>query len=172
MKISDHTPLGFRYNHAIRKLVVAGCGGSGSHWIQSIALMLYDMERKGLQTPAVYLVDPDRVEEQNIGRQMFIPADLGQPKCEVLARRLNLMYGLDFHTFDTPFEAGMARGETLLCGAVDNAAARREMSKSNALWIDAGKPLQRRASDRWDEQHSQCGREGSRPGRGVGEGGE
>ena len=48
------------------------------------------MQRARLHAPSLVLIDPDRVEEKNIGRQaLFAPADIGQPKAECVARRLN-----------------------------------------------------------------------------------
>ena len=51
------------------------------------------MGRARLHVPAVRFIDPDTVEEKNIGRQLFSYGDLRQNKARCLAARFNL-YGL------------------------------------------------------------------------------
>lgn|SRR5574341_387902 len=125
----------------IHQVTLAGCGGTGAQWARSLARILYDMKRRGLATPDLLLVDPDRVESANVGRQLFTPADVGQPKCEVLTRRFNAALGLQIEWAAEPFDPRRhvhAYG-TLLCGAVDNHDARRALAQArNAIWVDAG----------------------------------
>jgi len=92
--------------------------------------------------PVVCFIDPDTVEEKNIGRQLFSYGDLGQNKARVLAARFNAALGLDISAIDQPFDAANhvthARS-TLLIGAVDNEQARCELARAEgALWLDAG----------------------------------
>lgn len=133
-------PLRFDPRQAVRQLVLVGCGGTGSQWARSIARILYDMRRRGLQIPDVLLVDPDVVEEANVGRQLFAPADVGQSKAEVLARRFNRALGLQMAWAVEPFDPArdVGRYGTLLCGAVDNHLARHALAQAGGLWIDAG----------------------------------
>lgn len=124
-------------------IMLVGLGGTGGHWASAICRMIYDMKRHNLQTPTITFVDPDVVEEKNVGRQLFAAADVGQYKAEVLARRFNYMLGLDVNWINEPFDADWFTGhgivKPILCGAVDNHLARREMAKlRDVIWIDAG----------------------------------
>lgn len=131
----------FEPRYAIQHIVVAGLGGTGSQLARSIARILYDMRRSHLSVPSVLFVDPDRVEEQNCGRQMFVPgADVGYFKAELLARRFNAALGLDIAWDAAPFDPEKHGGRygTLLVGCVDNHLARRALAQVNTLWLDCG----------------------------------
>lgn len=83
-----------------RKVVIVGTGGTGSYLAQGLAKMVAGYR---LQVE-VLLVDPDVIEEKNCSRQNFHPWEIGQPKAEALAFRLNQQYGL-------AFAAVVAKGE-------------------------------------------------------------
>ena len=87
----------FDPNTHIQTIVIVGCGGTGAQVARIVARIVYDMRRARLHTPRILLVDPDIVEEKNVGRQLFTPADaaLKLPKVEVVGRRLNMALGLD-----------------------------------------------------------------------------
>lgn len=138
-------------------IAVVGLGGTGSQWARSIARMAWDMQHRGLECPRILFIDPDTVEEKNVGRQMFTATDVGKNKAEVLARRFNHALGLDIAYRPEKVHRDMFRfqnsqlywsnySETgygssrhlLLCGAVDNHLARRELAQIEAVWIDAG----------------------------------
>ena len=135
-------------------IVLVGCGGTGGFLAEALARLLLGRRAR------LFLVDPDRVGPENLGRQAFRKADLGRFKAEVLAERLAadfaceagysvLPYEARVHTaaFDRPSRLG------LVIGAVDNAAARRAIattldeqttrpfgwgSPPPVLWLDAG----------------------------------
>lgn len=126
----------------IKEVILVGTGGTGAQIARSVARLVYDMSRARLHVPVVCFIDPDMVEEKNIGRQLFSYGDLGQNKARVLAGRFNAALGLSISAIDQPFDAAShvthARS-TLLIGAVDNERARSELaSAENALWLDAG----------------------------------
>ncbi len=130
----------FEPTYAISHIVVVGLGGTGSQLARSIARIVFDMKRNNLNTPSMIFVDPDRVEEKNVGRQMFTAADVGAYKAELLARRFNAALGLDI-TWDTAHfdpEKHAGRYGTLLIGCVDNHMARRALAEVNTLWLDCG----------------------------------
>lgn len=82
--------------NAVRILVV-GCGGTGCEVVDALARLHFAM--KALGHPggiAVTLCDPDTVSHNNIGRQRFIPADIGHNKAVVLAQRYNMGFGLNW----------------------------------------------------------------------------
>jgi PRTRC genetic system ThiF family protein len=130
----------------LKRIVVAGLGGTGSQIARSVARMLYDRKRRNMQVPDLVFIDPDRVEEKNVGRQMFTAADVGQDKAEVLARRFNFSLGLSVAARPEAFKAewlgklgsNLGVSSVLLIGAVDNHEARAEMAKFKGTWIDAG----------------------------------
>lgn len=133
-------PLVFRLPHEIREVVLVGLGGTGSQWARGIARTLYHLKRLRRHIPRVTFIDPDTVEAKNVGRQMFTDADIGAYKSEVLATRFNRALGLDISFYNAPFDAERytAQYGTVICGAVDNHLARRELTKLNCVWIDAG----------------------------------
>lgn len=124
---ADGQPLRCEWDATI---VVVGCGGTGSFLAESICRLLIGRRSR------LYLVDMDRVEAHNVGRQAFDRADTGRFKAEVLAERLArrferevgysvLPYGRELHA--QVFNGGPSR-LNLLVGCVDNAAARRAIA--------------------------------------------
>lgn len=128
-------------------LTLVGCGGTGSHLMSGLATLALALRERDIRTDLIF-VDPDRVEEKNVGRQLFTRAEIGKPKAQVLAERVLSAYGL-------PVTPGVERftGVTLwevpetlnlLVGAVDNPAAREVMATlvrtfKGQLWvIDSG----------------------------------
>jgi PRTRC genetic system ThiF family protein len=149
---SETADLGFsRFN-----LYLIGCGGTGSFAAQHLARLMASGSLPASRIGDLTLVDFDRVEAQNVGRQLFIPTDIGKPKAEVLARRYSTAFGLKIGAITVPFirrmlgeiiPAGSFREPTLLIGAVDKAAARLEILTSAkkysgyrqaVYWFDAG----------------------------------
>lgn len=136
------------------QIVLVGCGGSGAYvaqHISRIARVLFD------QNAAVQftLVDPDRVQEKNIGRQLFSDCHVGQEKAVVLARRHGLPLGLNTMAFVGEYGEEMLFGRSdliVLVGCVDRPEARRALAATlrhnpeepgpNALpriwWLDCG----------------------------------
>lgn len=131
----------FDPNLYLREIVLVGVGGTGSHLARAIARMLDVMNRSNLHRPALHLVDPDIVEEKNVGRQMFTYADIGQNKAEVLARRFNLALGLEISWSAEPFSPKHFKHNSgsILVGAVDGHEGRKAMAAvEGAIWIDCG----------------------------------
>jgi PRTRC genetic system ThiF family protein len=131
----------FDPNTHIQTISIVGLGGSGGQIARSIARMVYDMKVARLHTPQIVLIDPDRVEQKNVGRQLYTEADVGQSKAIVLMRRFNMALGLDISAIDQPVNAEkhFERWGNLIVGAVDNHLARRELVRVNgAIWVDAG----------------------------------
>lgn len=134
------TTYHFDHNcYRIERVVIVGLGGTGAELARLAARTIYHMQRCRLQVPQLVLIDFDTIDEGNIGRQAFAPADLGQPKSQVVAKRLSYALGLDIQYATRPFHHGLFRPYgTVLCGAVDNHHARQEMAKTKALIIDCG----------------------------------
>lgn len=133
----------FDPNTHIQTVVIVGCGGTGAQVARIVARLLYDMRRARLHTPNLLLIDPDYVEEKNVGRQLFTPADaaLKLPKAEVVGKRLNMALGMDIAWCVEPFDAekhGSRYGLQLVIGCVDNHLARRELHAAKGILIGAG----------------------------------
>lgn len=131
-------------------IFLIGVGGTGSILGRHLARTLYHMKAQRLHTPGkIVFIDPDIVEEHNVGRQMFTHADIGHHKAELIATRLNMALGLEIEYINEAFTAeGMkelvrTHGTNIILGAVDNYLARQEIAtladnRNKLLWIDAG----------------------------------
>lgn len=127
------------------EIVLVGCGGTGSFVALHLARLAWHLRARTGQTFAITFVDPDQVEEQNVGRQNFCPAEIGQNKSWTLMRRYNAAFGLALRAVDAAFDRVMmpVGKPVLLVGCVDNAAARRELDVATrrlarVWWLDAG----------------------------------
>lgn len=117
-------------------VMLVGVGGNGSALGLALGRLAYHAKTLG-KTVHLTFVDPDIVEEKNIGRQHFCPAEIGHNKAESLALRLNVAFGLGVTAVADSFTWEMTRGwgsdygstqNRLLIGAVDNHLARRELA--------------------------------------------
>lgn len=127
----------------IQSVAIVGCGGTGAQVARIVARIIYEMRRARLHTPKLLLVDPDVVEEKNVGRQLFTPADaaLGLPKVEVVGKRLNMALGLDIAWIAESVNAEKhldRYGSQLVISCVDNHLARRELHQARGILIGAG----------------------------------
>src|SRR6185295_17220829 len=84
----------FVRDHFRTQIVVAGCGGIGAYVVQHIG-QLMRVIYENVQGVNLTLVDPDVVEEKNLGRQLFCEAEIGLPKSVALARRYGQAWGLN-----------------------------------------------------------------------------
>ncbi|MBK1666928.1 hypothetical protein CKO28_02580 [Rhodovibrio sodomensis] len=143
----DHIPLPSSFYARPVKVCLAGCGGSGSQVLSGLARLHTCLLAVGHPGLEVVAVDPDRVSQANVGRQLFAPADLGQFKTDVLINRLNLWYGVGWEarverlTLETA--TATIRHCDLLIGCVDTVTARLEIGAAAervnaALWLDLG----------------------------------
>jgi len=112
------------------QIIVVGAGGIGAYMVQHVGRIMRAIYQanKGVH---LTVVDPDTVEEVNIGRQLFCEAEIGMPKAEALTRRYGHGWGLNCSSYVGKFEESLIidMGLTILVGCVDNAAARRTMSQ-------------------------------------------
>lgn len=73
------------------KIVMLGAGGIGGHITPHLYHLLYSLER----SVRFILCDGDVMEEKNLVRQNFTPADLGENKAQVLAKRYSTVFGTE-----------------------------------------------------------------------------
>jgi PRTRC genetic system ThiF family protein len=130
------------------KLVIVGCGGTGSLVAEGLCRLLINSDL------TLMLVDFDRVEPHNLLRQNFFAGEVGKFKSQALAERLSRQYGrkigysvmpYERDLFDEPMGAGMYHKamSLIIIGCVDTPEARRSIADSmssnwNNWWLDAG----------------------------------
>lgn len=131
-------------------ITIIGCGGTGGYVAEGLCRLLI-----GSDVP-ILLIDHDRVEEHNLGRQHFYPGDVGKFKSQALAERLARQYGrmvgysvypfmpdLMEDAFARNFHQMAVRG--LVIGCVDNAEARKminmSLDRTMGWWLDSGNGL-------------------------------
>jgi PRTRC genetic system ThiF family protein len=71
---------------------IIGCGGTGSQVLNSMARMHSALQSLGHPGFFIRAIDPDKVTEANMGRQLFSSADVGMHKCTVLISRINRFF--------------------------------------------------------------------------------
>ena len=127
-------------------IVLVGCGGTGSWLVQDLCRIAYGESRMAV---SLTLVDPDHVEEKNVIRQNFAPAEMGRNKAKALAERYASAYGLPIRAVPKAFAQNQIDPYrrstfTILIGCVDNAAARQMLAKTldghadSMVWLDCG----------------------------------
>ncbi len=141
------------------KLVQLGTGGTGGHIAPHLYRLLYALDR-----PARYILcDGDVVEEKNLVRQNFTPADLGENKAKVLAERYSAVFGLETEYVPSfveteerlrqlltpemwrtgPYGSETIKEMVILLGAVDNNKSRQLCHRvfhqaKELIYIDSG----------------------------------
>jgi PRTRC genetic system ThiF family protein len=130
--------LAFDSPYHLSHLYLVGCGGTGAQIARQLGRILYAMKTSNQRLPAVTFIDPDIVESKNVGRQLFTVADIGYPKAQICARRLNLALGLDIRWRQEPVASEHIEEQNVIIGAVDNHHARKTIADNANVWIDAG----------------------------------
>lgn len=134
------------------RLVLAGCGGTGSWLAPAVARVARLLREKFAREVLAGFVDPDTVEARNIYRQNFCQAEIGHNKAVALAVRYSAAWGVNIAAFPQKFawgvldDLGGSRYDDLnvLIGCVDNPAARREIqgiirnTHGTVFWLDCG----------------------------------
>lgn len=143
--------------HGSVKFYSVGAGGTGSFAAHAVARLAYELNLRGKPSELV-IVDPDRVERNNIPRSNFCAAEIGRFKAQTLAERLAFAWGLEVAHVNESFDAeehfkkdrGGHQQIRVLVGCVDNHLARREIHRAlreserynsdapDTWWIDGG----------------------------------
>ncbi|TJY57242.1 PRTRC system ThiF family protein [Sinimarinibacterium sp. CAU 1509] len=108
------------------RVLVLGCGGTGSDVVDTLARLHFSLKALGHPHGLhVTLQDGDTVSASNIGRQRFVPADVGHNKATVLASRYNIAYGLGWRSVAEDHDPSTEIGATdLLITCTDRASVR------------------------------------------------
>ena len=123
------------------QIIVIGCGGTGSQVVSLLArlhlALLANGHPFGLN---VKVYDPDRVSEANVGRQLFYSGDVGKPKAEVLVRRINFAFSLQWQFETAEYHGGRTVSADFLIGCVDSIRSRKKIyTREGATFlIDCG----------------------------------
>ncbi len=101
-------------------VTICGAGAVGSHLADNLV-------RQGVQQLRV--IDRDRIEEQNVGTQLYGESEIGSWKVEVLRQRLFRATGIEIEALRKELTDRTARSLLqdggLIIDAFDNSAARR-----------------------------------------------
>jgi len=102
-----------------------------------LARLAFHLRAQGWPPLTLTVVDGDLVERKNVGRQWFAPHEVGQPKAQVLADRLNAAFGLEIVAVPAMATARLltdiqppSHALGLLVGAVDTASERTSSTRS------------------------------------------
>lgn len=131
----------FDPNLYIKSVTIVGIGGTGAQVARIVGRIVYDMQRSRKHTPQIVLIDPDVVEEKNVGRQLFSPSMLGKNKAESVGKMLNLALGLDVRwipDFVDPVRHFERYGSNLVISCVDNHEARQAIHQINGVILGGG----------------------------------
>ncbi len=128
----------------IQTITIVGTGGTGAQVARLVGRILFDMKSRRQHIPQMVLIDPDRVEPKNVGRQLFTIGDVGQYKAEVVGKRLNMALGMDVVWITEAVDAKrhFEQYSSLVISCVDNHLARREISRVPGCHISAGNHAQ------------------------------
>ena len=144
---------------------LVGAGGTGSFMAMNLARLAFELKMLG-KSANVVIVDPDRVETDNIPRSNFCFAEVGMNKAETLAGRVNRAWGIEVGFVKEGFRPALLQSKnddwtvqssnsnklTILVGCVDNHLARQQIhetlkfygersydsSSPRVWWIDGG----------------------------------
>lgn len=131
----------FDPNTHIKTVTVVGVGGTGAQVARILGRADHDMQRNRRHTSQIVLIDPDTVEEKNIGRQFFSPSVMGIPKAEVVGRMLNLALRLDVRQIVAgvdPVKHFDRYHGNLVVPCVGNHEARQAIHRDNGIVLGSG----------------------------------
>jgi PRTRC genetic system ThiF family protein len=129
MSIIDAKPIYFNYSSV--RIYVVGCGGTGSFLVPHLCRLANWFDAAGKQI-SITLIDFDSIEEKNLYRQNFCPAELGYNKAQALAVRYKAMFpslkigAINERVAAIRFDRSRP---TVVIGCVDNAAARKSIEE-------------------------------------------
>lgn len=132
---------------------LVGVGGTGSQMLVNLAKLdaaLVALGHKGLHVTAF---DDDKVDDTNIGRQLFFPPDINKYKSDVLVSRVNRSFGLEwisapvkysdqchnygkFNILITCVDKGSVRKK--LFNSITRLPYSREVWANRLYWLDTG----------------------------------
>jgi PRTRC genetic system ThiF family protein len=143
--MSEHKLPPYLLTSTIRVLV-AGCGGTGSAVTGLLPYLHQAMVAFGHAGLRVTVADGDRITGANSVRQPFSRSEVGLFKCVVLVNRINLFWGFNWRAFPERLcPRHSLKDFDVVLGCVDSRASRAVIHKlvtakqSRVLyWLDLG----------------------------------
>lgn len=123
------------------KVYLIGAGGTGSTLLTALARKNYSLVELGHPGLDVSVIDPDKVNRANLGRQLFLDAELGMHKAVALVNRANRTFGTAWKALPEKFGATHHQA-SIFISCVDNVDTRfkianiLEASVSSDLYLD------------------------------------
>lgn len=102
MKLHSTSPYLINPNHNIAVTLI-GAGGTGSLMLSRLARLHHALLCCGKVGLTVSVFDNDRVEEHNVGRQMFTMHDVGEYKSLALTSKINRCFNTSFRAITEKF---------------------------------------------------------------------
>ena len=132
MKTRIHFAPNYFYNptHPIT-IALIGVGGTGSLMLARLARIDYALRQTGHPGVHVIAYDSDRVEANNVGRQLYTLSDVGEYKVFQAVNKVNMAFGLQWQGI--PMDAlssGKDIRANIVITCVDNANFRLRLAKS------------------------------------------
>ena len=127
----DHLNIDF---HSPVKILLVGCGGTGSLVLSGLARMNEALNMLGIVSLFIHVIDDDIFTEHNMGRQTCSPSDVNLFKAKTCVERINRYYGNDW-TYDIARYVGDRRKFDIVISAVDNVETRLNIFKNNKCAI-------------------------------------
>ena len=103
-------------------VALIGCGGTGSQVLTCLARLneaLIGIGHPGLH---VTVYDGDIVDETNVGRQLYSPADIGHNKALISVSRINRYFGYNWTAIPEAITKGLKGNIIITC--IDSAPGR------------------------------------------------
>lgn len=125
------------------EIVVVGAGGTGSALLPRLMQLHHAMLELGHPGGIhVTVYDDDTVSAANIGRQGFLPCDVGHSKSTLLVNRLNLAWGTAWWAWPRRLNKSDRIKPDIIIGCVDTRKARAaiigSVQSTVAYYIDSG----------------------------------
>lgn len=125
------------------KVVVVGAGGTGSALLPRLMQIHFSMLALGHPGGLDLVVyDDDTVSPANIGRQGFLPCDIGMNKAIVLVNRLNMGWNTKWKAVPRRVDQSVRLDADVVIGCVDTRKARKaileSISAQHAYYLDGG----------------------------------
>lgn len=112
------------------KIMLVGCGGTGSHMMSHLARMHMALKELGHQGLDVIAYDNKMVNNINPVRQLFGHSDIGRFKAQVLIERINRFYGLDWEYRNIKWTHKNYESEDrIIISCVDTIGSRKDIFK-------------------------------------------
>lgn len=127
-------------------VLLVGCGGTGSTMATGLVFLHQAMLAFGHPSGLhLTIVDGDRISRTNCVRQPFSESEIGLYKADVLASRINMLWGLGWRSDIRFLDRRWSSSQTadIIISCVDTRQARKTITESDVFnqalyWLDLG----------------------------------